>query len=99
MQSLILIPYAFAADNASTLGTVLNPIISNIVYPILELFFAVAIVIFIWGVLQIILHGEDEEARKKGKYTMLYGVLGLFIMVSAWGIVYLIANTIKAAIR
>jgi len=75
-------------------GNAVNPIISNIVYPIIGLMFGVAVLVFVWGVLQMIIHGEDEDARKTGKMTMTYGTLGIFIMVSAWGIIYLVSNTV-----
>ncbi len=87
---------ANAAVDATVLGNTLSPIISNIVYPVLGLLFGVAVVVFVYGVLQMIIKGGDEDARSKGKMMILYGVLGLFIMVSAWGIIYLISNTVKA---
>jgi hypothetical protein len=95
MQFLLPIRQAHAALDMTAFGNVINPIIANVVYPALELLFGVALIVFIWGVLQLVIHGADEEAIKKGKYTIAYGLLGIFIMVSAWGIVYLISNTIK----
>jgi hypothetical protein len=50
---------------------------------------------FVWGALQFVLHGADEGAREKGKLTMLWGSVGIFIMVSAWGIIYFVSNTVK----
>ncbi len=85
-----------AAVDMTEFGRVVNPIISNIVYPAIELLFGVALVVFVYGVLQLVLHGDDEEARKKGKDTMIYGTIGLFIMVSAWGIIHLVSNTVKS---
>lgn len=95
MTAFLTIPYAHAAVDMTAFGDVLNPIISNIVYPLIELLFGVAIIVFVWGGLQLVIHGADETARDKGKATMKWGTLGLFIMVSAWGIIYLISNTIK----
>ncbi len=95
MLSLFSIRYAYAAVDMTAFGNVIDPIISNIVYPIIELMFGLAVLIFAWGVLQFVIHGDDEGARDTGKATMLWGTAGLFIMVSAWGIIYLISNTIK----
>jgi hypothetical protein len=80
---------------AADFGKVIDPIISNIVYPAIGLLFGLAVVIFVYGALQFVIHGADEDARKKGKDTLLWGTFGMFIMVSAWGIIYLISNTIK----
>jgi len=96
MLQIFSIPYAHAAVDMTAFGNVLNPIISNVVYPLIALLFGVAVIVFVWGVLQLVLGGADGEKRETGKATIIYGSLGLFIMVSAWGIIYLIANTIKS---
>lgn len=95
MISFLGIPYVYAAVDASALGKVLDPIISEVVYPIIEVLFGLAVLIFVYGVLQLVIRGDDQDARKTGKDTILWGSVGIFIMVSAWGIIYLISNTIK----
>ena len=91
------VPYASAAVDMTVFGNTVAPIITNILYPLIELMFGVAVLVFAWGVLQLVLHGADETAREKGKSTILWGSVGLFIMISAWGIVYLVSNTIKGS--
>lgn len=76
-------------------GNVLDPIVSNVVIPIVTLAFAVAVVVFVYGIIQMILHPTDAEAHRKGRWSMLSGVIGMFIMLGAWGIIYLISNTLK----
>jgi len=95
MSLLDLIPQAHAAVDMTAFAKVVDPIISNIVYPLLALLFGVAMLVFVWGVLQIVLHSDNEDARTKGKMTMTWGTVGIVIMVSAWGIIYLVSNTIK----
>ncbi|MFA6553946.1 MAG: hypothetical protein WCS89_00350 [Candidatus Paceibacterota bacterium] len=95
MQSFLKIPFVEAAVDMTAFGNVINPIIVNIVYPIIGLLFGIAIVMFVYGVLQLVLHGADPSAREKGQSTIMYGTIGMFIMVSAWGIIYLVSNTIK----
>ncbi len=70
----------------------LSPIFSIIVVPLLELLFAVATVVFVYGVIQVVLNQVDTEAHEKGRKSMLYGIIGLFIMLSAWGIIYFVGN-------
>ena len=91
-----IIPIAHAAVNMTQFNNVLAPVITNIVNPIVWLMFAVATLVFIYGVLQMVIKGEDADARSAGQKSILYGIIGMFIMVSAWGIVYLISNTVKA---
>jgi large-conductance mechanosensitive channel len=94
MFSFFGIRFAEAAVDMTAFGNVVNPIVNNIVYPIIQLMFGLAVVFFVYGALQFVFHGADEKAREKGKATLLYGTIGMFIMVSAWGIVYLISNTV-----
>jgi hypothetical protein len=89
-----LVKTAHAAVSTAAFGAVVDPIISNVVLPVVMLAFAVAIVVFIYGVLQMVINPVDAEAHKKGKVSMLSGLIGLFIMVSAWGIINLISNTV-----
>jgi hypothetical protein len=43
----------------------------------------------------LILGAEDEEARKKGGQSILYGVIGLFVILSIWGLVFLLTNSFR----
>jgi len=44
-------------------------------------------------VVQYITAGGDEEKRKAGRNTMLYGIIGLFVMVAVWGLVNVLIST------
>lgn len=94
IRSLLGIGVVQAEVNMDTFGSVVTPIISYIVYPIIELVFGVAVLVFVYGIIQLIVHGSDEDGRKKGQAMMTYGIIGLFIMISAWGIIYLVSNTV-----
>jgi len=87
-------PVAEAQVNPTTFGNAINPIINNIVYPAVELMFAVAALVFVYGIVEMIVHGDDADARTKGRYSMVGGVVGMAIMISAWGIIYLVAQTV-----
>lgn len=94
--NLSLINVAMAAqDNSATFGRVLNPIIDNILLPLVQLVFAIALLVFIYGVAQMIIHKADADANKQGKASVLWGIAGMFIMVTAWGIIHLVSNTVK----
>lgn len=74
----------------SILITILS--IMNVVIKVLVAF---AILMIIWGVIQFIISGTkgDEEARKKATGTIMYGVLGLFVITAMWGLVAVLKNT------
>jgi len=55
--------------------------------------FAIAFLIFVWGIFKyFIMGGQDPDKQKEGKQLMLYGIAGFVIMVSVWGIVNLLAS-------
>ena len=53
----------------------------------------VVVVVFAWGMIQFIGNAGNEAARKKGKEFMTWGLVGLFVMVSVWGLVAVLGNT------
>lgn len=94
-----LIEIAYAGPN--TLGgtpisteTLLQNILDNIVNPIITLLVAVAVLYFLWGVLGFVRNADNSEERKKGGLHMLWGAVGLFIMIAAYGILNLVLSTI-----
>jgi hypothetical protein len=92
-MSFNLIEIAYAAAPLTT-DQLLKSILANIVNPLIALMMAVAIIYFLWGVFDFVRHADSSEERKKGGMHMLYGALGLFIMVTAYGILNLILGTI-----
>jgi hypothetical protein len=43
---------------------------------------------FLWGVIQYITAGADEEKRAGARNYMIYGIIGLFVLVSVWALVF-----------
>ena len=58
-----------------------------IVNPIIGLLFALALMFFLWGIVEFIWVAGGEEGRKKGARHILWGLIGMFIMVSVFGII------------
>lgn len=69
---------------------------TEILNPIIALLFAVGMFIFIWGVAAYIWNPENEEARTNGRKNMLWGIIGMLIMVSVFGIMRFIITSIGA---
>ncbi len=77
-------------DSVSALIGRINIFIIN---PILQLLFVAALVFFMWGIFQFILNAENDEARNAGKRHMVWGVIGMFIMVGFYGILAIVTKT------
>lgn len=65
-----------------------------VVQPILALVFGIAFVIFIWGVFVYIRDSDDDKGRAEGQRSILWGLVGMVIMISAFGIINIIQGTI-----
>ena len=65
-------------------------IIGGVLVPLL---FSAAVVAFLYGVQKYILAGASEDKVKEGREMMIYGIIGLAVMFSVWGLVRLVINT------
>ncbi len=76
-----------------TFDQILNNILSSIIQPVVYLLFAVAFLVFFWGIFQMIRGADSEEDLKTGKRHLLWGLIGLLIMFGAQGILMIIKGT------
>ena len=88
----LFINTAYAADAASIIGNIKIQIVN----PILAVMFGLAFVMFLYGMLEFIQGGANEKSVETGKKHMIYGILGLVIMIGANGIVEMITKTISS---
>ncbi len=65
-----------------------------IVNPIIQVLFAVALVMFVYGIFEFVRGADDPTARTKGQEHMKYGLIGLFIMISVFTIIKILLNTL-----
>lgn len=61
----------------------------NLIIPIV---IGLAVLIFIWGVVQYVI-AKEEEAKTEGRDKMIYGLIGLAVIVSVWGLVAVLKNS------
>ena len=70
-------------------------VINTVIVPLI---FALAFVVFIWGVINyFFLHGGDEAKRSEGRQFIGWGILGMVVLLSVWGIVNLLLSTLGIA--
>lgn len=95
VQNIIPIHVANAQSTVvGAFGVAIAPIVNNIIMPLVQLAFAVALVVFVYGVAQLIWSSPDADGHKKGKVAIWGGLIGIFLMVSAWGIIRFVANSV-----
>lgn len=64
--------------------------IINIVVPFL---IGIAVLMVIIGIFRMVINAGDEEARDAGKQWVIWGVIGIVLMLAVWGLVALLAGT------
>ena len=89
-EAAVLIP-------ASVL-TFVGKIYSNILNPLIALMFAIAVAYFIFGIVTYIWNPDNAELREKGRIGMIWGIVGMAIMVSVFAIMHFLINSIDPSI-
>ena len=64
-----------------------------IINPLIVFLFGLAVVYFLYGVFQFISNQENEEAKTKGKSHMIWGIIGIVIMMGVFTILNIIMKT------
>lgn len=60
--------------------------------PFIYLLFLIATVTFVWGLIVFISNADSDEARSVGKKHMVWGIVGMVIMMSAYAILAIVTG-------
>jgi hypothetical protein len=66
-----------------------------IVNPLIALVFAAGLLVFFWGVIEFLLalNAGGSSSKEDGKKHMLWGLIGMFVMVAAYALFnFLVSN-------
>ncbi|MBP6855228.1 MAG: hypothetical protein KBD26_03700 [Candidatus Pacebacteria bacterium] len=94
MPALFHKALASTTDCTSSIDGLLAKINQYLINPLIVFMFAVALAYFMFGVVQFLTHQESSDERAKGQQHMLYGVIGMFIMIAVFTIMRILANTL-----
>jgi len=85
-------------DNSCTPGTSITNIggvlckVNELLNAIIPILVTLGIIYFIWGIVSYVIAG-DEEAKSAGRDRIIYGVIGLAVIISVWGLAVILRNT------
>ncbi len=79
--------------HAATIDEFLGKLSAKIINPAIEFAFIVALLVFLFGVMEFIRGANNEEKRKRGRAHILWGIVGFLIMFGVWGIINILVNT------
>ena len=62
-------------------------------FPLISLLMGIAFIVFLYGSAVYIMNAGNETARAEGKKHITYGIIGLVVMVTAYTLLTIAANT------
>ena len=77
----------------------IDKIVENIFDPAVLLVFSLGFMIFVWGLVEFIANPADTTKKETGQKHMLWGIVGMFIMIAVGGIIALIDDTFDLRLR
>lgn len=74
---------------------ILGRLKSEVLWPAMTVIFAAGFLLFIWGLVKFLWYVEEGSgsSSSEGKQHMVWGLVGMLIMVSFWSIIALLDNT------
>lgn len=88
-----MIAYA-AGQHTVAAQSIVSRIENAILFPLMSFMLAVALLMFLWGMYEFVAGADSDTARATGKTHMLYGIIGMLVMISALAILKIAAGTI-----
>jgi hypothetical protein len=71
----------------------LDRVVDYVIDPAVKVVFTLGLFFFLWGFVEFLWKLKDGQVSEGGKNHMVYGLAGMLIMVSVYGIISLIMNT------
>ncbi len=90
--AIALVPLSVFAQPITDVNS-LTIKLSKIGDTVIVLFISFAIIWIVWSVIRYIMT-QDEDRKKRG-HDILLGIVGLFVILSIWGLVAILSNTFQ----
>ena len=89
--TLLALPVWAYADSEDLFDVI--QVFQTVLASLIPLIIGLAVLYFVWNLTQYILKSESVEGRADAKNAMIWGVIIIFVMVSLWGLVNVLAGT------
>lgn len=66
----------------------------GIIQALIPIVIGLGVLVFLWGVLKYVLNSSDA-GKAEGRTFMLWGIIALFVMVSVWGLVNILRDSLN----
>jgi hypothetical protein len=90
---------AHASNHVQAAQSLITRIEQVILFPIMTFMLSVALLFFLWGAYEFVLGADSDEGRGTGKTHMMYGIIGMLVMISAMAILRIAAGTFGITVQ
>ncbi len=87
------IVYAQSAPGVAEAASFVVKFNEIILFPVITLLTAIALLVFLYGCFIFVVNAENPSAREEGRRHILYGIIGMLVMLMAYAILAIAANT------
>lgn len=88
-----LVAHAASSDAQIAAQCIVDRLNDTILFPLIALMSGIALLVFLWGGFEYVRNADNDSARQQGQNHLLYGIVGLLVMVSAYAILNVAAGT------
>lgn len=72
---------------------ILKNIFVHIFNPLVLFMIGIAVLVFLWGIFEFLANYDEDSAQEQGKRHMFWGLVGMFVMFSVFGIMRFMIGT------
>lgn len=77
---------------AKTVEEIISQVNRQIINPFIIFISVLAVVVFLWGIIEFLYNSDNEEKIIEGKKHIFWGLIGLAIMIGVYGIMTILNN-------
>lgn len=81
-----------SAGSTNGIDRLLNQV-DGLIVRLIPTLVSLAVLLFLWGVLKYVFAKSDPD-KKDARNFMIWGIVGLFVMVSIWGLVRILGDVV-----
>ena len=91
----VLLPIGASAQYEISGVDGIMPFIAGIINMVFPILVSIAVFFIAWSIFVFILNAGDPEKRSQGGKRIFWGVIGVFLMLSVWGLVNILRSSIE----
>lgn len=92
LSAAFVLPFVTFAQETDGIRHLLG-IAAGVIQALIPIVIGLAVLVFLWGVLRYVLSTSDG-GKGEGRTFMLWGIIALFVMVSVWGLVNILRDSL-----